>query len=870
VDEVRESDAGSVDGESPSKDAGSSRFEPPKEIARVPVVGVGASAGGLEAFTELLTHLPGDTGLALVLIQHLEPTHASDLAEILGRKASMPVVEAESGMRIEGDHVYVIAPNTELRVIGDAFSLSPRPSGRTPSLTVDIFLTSLAEQYGSQSIGVVLSGTGSDGTNGLASIKDADGITLVQDPDTARQRGMPASAVAAGVADAVLPIDGIARELVRLARHPYVRSVGQRQRDAFAPLEEQDERALQAITARVVQVRGLDLGHYKRATLLRRIERRMAAKRVDSMSEYVAILERDDKETAELLADVLVRVTSFFRNPEVFEALKSRVFPTMLDGKASDDAVRIWVPGCATGQEPYSIVMVLLEHFQAAGVDARIQVFASDLRETDLAIARRGVFPQGIFDEVGEERIRRFFTEVEDGYQVNKVLRDACIFAHHDVTRDPPFGRLDLLSCRNLLIYLDNVLQERLLRIFHYALVPDGTLVLGESEGVSSGPGLFARTEDKAIFRRLPGASPSFAFSEAHPSIARLAHGEPTSQSFKDARDREWIAAQQQLDDMLLHRYAPAAVLINDDLQIKQIRGNAGEYLRFRAGEASLDLASMVSPGFASAVTSAVSEVRDTQSVARREAVHPRAEGGHAAVDIVVIPIASPDARMHYAVLFNEGATVSRSPEELGAEPTEMEYLRQELDASTERLRILRTGRDEANESLRAAYEEIQSTNEELQSMNEELETAKEELQSTNEELTTLNDELQNRNVELARRNDDLDNLLSSASIAMLVLDANLTIRRYTAKAAGVFNLIPGDIGRRVTDIRWRIKVKDVAALLSSVIESGQVDEREVVDDSGSWFRMTTRPYRTSEGEIRGAVVTLVDTDMLRKPRAGE
>jgi len=835
------------------------------ETGRTPVVGVGASADGLEAFSELLTQLPSDSGLAIVLIQHLEPTHTSDLAQILGRKTSMPVLEVESGMRIQADHVYVIPPNTEMRVSGDILSLSPRPVSKTPSMTVDIFLTSLAQQYGSLSIGVILSGTASDGTKGLAAIKAQDGITLVQDPSTAGHRGMPASAMAAGVADAVLPIEGIARELVRLSKHPYVRQVEKRELETPRVLSAEEEQALEGIAARVRRSTGLDLTHYKRPTVLRRVERRMAMKHAASMSEYVGILDKDDDEVAELLADVLVRVTSFFRDPETFEALKTQVLPSIVEGRSGDAAVRVWVPGCATGQEAYSIAIVLLEALEEAGSDARIQVFASDLREKDLVFARRGIFPPEVASEVGEARLDRFFTEVEDGYQVSRAIREACVFARHDVTNDPPFGRLDLVSCRNLLIYLDNVLQKRLLGIFHYSLVQDGVLVLGESEGITSAPGLFRRTEHKGVFVRLPGSTPTFALGDFLPGAARLGAGAPTPESFKSTRDLEWNSAQRQLDEMLLDRYAPAAVLVDEQLHVKQIRGEAGEYLRHRPGDATLDLAGMVSPGFASAVTSAVAEVRATQRPARREAVRPRADGGHAAVDIVVVPVTSEDGPTYYAVLFNEGAAVSRAPGESGDEPTETEYLRQELDAATERLRILRDGRDAANESLRAANEEIQSSNEELQSMNEELETAKEELQSTNEELTTLNDELQARNAELGHRNDDLNNLLSSSSIAMLLLDADLRVRRYTAQGAGVFNLIPGDIGRRVTDIRWRLKVEDVDALLTSVIESGQTDEREVADDSGRWFRMTTKPYLTSENDVRGAVVTLIDIDVLHK-----
>jgi two-component system, chemotaxis family, CheB/CheR fusion protein len=835
------------------------------ENSGAPIVGIGASAGGLDAISELLEELPPAPGLALVVVQHLQPTHSSDLAAILGRKTSMPVVQVEQGMAVEPDHVYVIPPNVQMRMSGDVFALSPRPSGATPSLTVDMFLTSLAEQHGNRAIGVILSGSASDGTKGLAAIKAEDGITFVQDPESAAHKGMPESAIAAGVADAVLPIKEIARELVRLAEHPYIRRDEPSDAEGPPPLSKDDESALAEILARVRQSTGLDLSHYKRPTLLRRIGRRMAMKRAASMADYASLIGSEPEEAAELVADVLVRVTSFFRDPEVFEALKAEAFPSIVQSKSGDTAVRIWVPGCATGQEAYSIAMVLLEYLEASGSSAQVQIFASDLRENDLAFARRGVFPFEIAAEVTDERLARFFTQVEDGYQVNKTIRETCVFARHDVTKDPPFARLDLVSCRNLLIYLDGTLQRRLLGILHYALVPDGILMLGNSESAGAAPGLFRRTKGKGILVRLPGESHPLTFGDYSRDATRFRAEPPADASVKAERDREWSDAQRQLDAMLLDKYAPAALLVDENLKIRQIRGDAGKYLELRAGEATLDLAGMVSVGFASAVTSAIGEARDTGRPAHREAVSPQAGGGHIAVEILVIPVVTADLPLSYAVLFNEGAVVSRAGGEPGTEPTETQYLRQELEAASERLRILREGRDAAHESLQAANEEIQSSNEELQSMNEELETAKEELQSTNEELTTLNDELQARNVELAQRNDDLNNLLVSASIAMLVLDAELNIRRFTAQAAQTFNLIPGDIGRRITDIRWRLVVDDVGELLDSVVSSGQPLEREVVDDSGCWYRMTVKPYVTGRGGVAGAVVTLLDIDSLRR-----
>lgn len=838
---------------------------PADALRRVPIVGVGASAGGLEAFSGLLEKLPRAPGFAVVLIQHLQPTHASELAEILGHRSLMPVTQAEHGMRIEPDHAYVIPPNVEMRMSGDEFVLSPRPSGATPSLTVDVFLTSLAEQRGNQAIGVILSGSASDGTKGLAAIKAAGGITLAQDPESAAHRGMPQSAISADVVDAVLPVDEIARELVRLATHPYVRTVKDQPTDETPGLSTDDASALDGIITRVRRSTGLDLSHYKRPTLLRRLQRRMAAKRVANMTEYTLLLDSDPEEVTALLGDVLVRVTSFFRDPQTFEALKTEAFPSIMAHKPDDAPVRIWVPACATGQEAYSIAIVLLEYLETSGSDSQIQIFASDLREADLAVARRGVYPAPIGSELSEERLARYFTEVPDGYQIKKAIRELCIFARHDVTKDPPFARLDLVSCRNLLIYLEAPLQHNLLSIFHYALVPGGFLMLGDSEGAGSAPGLFKRTQHKTILARLPGDARHGAIENFLHRTSRLQPNAPLDTLVEGQRETEWANSQRQLDAMLLDKYAPAAVLVDDRLQIKQVRGDAGDFLRFRPGDATLDLHSMISIGLESAVSSGMAESRSSGRPAHRDAVRSRSGGGHTAVEIVVIPIVSDDQPMSYAILFNEGATVSLADGETGAEPTEAKYLRQELEAATERLRILREGRDAAHESLQAANEEIQSSNEELQSMNEELDTAKEELQSTNEELTTLNDELHSRNTELAQRNADLDNVLVSASIAMLVLDADLTIRHFTDQAAHAFNLIPSDVGRRVTDIRWNMVIDDVGALVDSVVQSGHPVEQEVPDESGRWFRMAIRPYLTNDRATAGAIVTLVDIDAMRQ-----
>lgn len=780
----------------------------------------------------------------------------------------MPVVQVTSDMPAEVDHVYVIPPNTLMRMSGTRFVLDPRPPGAQPSLTVDIFLKSLAEEYGSRAIGVVLSGTASDGTLGLRAIKAQGGIALVQEPETAEYTGMPESAIAAGVADIVASPQRLAHEIVHLASHPYVRE----EHEIPAPgqsktLSEGDDGLFKDIVSRVRDSGGLDLTHYKQPTIIRRIERRMAMNRLAGMAEYIELLDRDPEELPRLQEDVLVRVTSFFRDPLMFEALKTEFAPAIIERHRGDSApIRVWVPGCATGEEPYSIAIVLLESLRAAGVDCSIQVFASDLREQDLEFARRGIFPLQIEGDVSEERLARYFVQVEGGYRISKVVRQACVFARHDVTSDPPFARMDMISCRNLLIYLDTELQSELLRYYHYSLVPGGALMLGSAEGVSAAAALFEQTPSAGIFIRAQVETPTLRFGRPARASSRSKH-DATPDAFEEERSQEWGNAQRQLDDMLLDRYSPAAVLIDDHFRITQIRGDAGEYLHLSPGEATLDLGSMVTPGFAAAIRAAIDEVQATQKPARREAVRFQTGGAHIAVEIVALPVVVSGRPSSYAILFNESDAVSRRETKPGDVPAEITYLRQELEAAQERLRIIRYGRDTSMEELRAANEEIQSRNEELQSMNEELETAKEELQSTNEELATLNSELHARNDDLSRHVDDLDNLLSSASIPIILLDAEFRIRRFTAQAASVVGLTTSDVGRPISHIRSQLIRDGLEDEMREVVTSGEAYEEELTDGSGCWHQMSVRPFRSTSGEITGTVVTLSDIDARTRMR---
>lgn len=834
----------------------------PDESVIVPVVGVGASAGGLEAFARLLAELPANTGLAFVLVQHLEPTHESNLAEILQRRTKMPVAQVTDGMPMESDHVYVIPPDAQMRVSAGSFVLSPRPAGPTPSMAIDVFLESIAQEYRNRAIGVILSGAASDGTRGMAAIRGENGIGLVQDPSTAEYPSMPQSAINAGAADLVLGIADLAREIMRLSAHPYVRS----ESEAPARLETgsaPDAGDVTPILERLHEIYGLDLTHYKRPTMARRVERRMVMHHVDTAPDYLALIDADPDEAALLLRDVLVRVTSFFRDPEVFAALPTEVFPQIVGDGSDGRPVRVWVPGCATGQEAYSIVIELIEYLESVGSSRAIQVFASDLREDDLVIARRGVYPHEIESEMSPERLARFFNRVGHTYEVRKAVRDACVFARHDMTTDPPFARLDLVSCRNVLIYMDAVLQRRMLALFHYSLLTSGMLLLGTSEGIAAGAQLFSRGEGKGIFRRVPADSTLPALRIV--GTGRSFFGASAVRAGID-KQADVLAADSLtlLDDVLISRYSPATIVVDDELRILQLRGNAGDYLRPRPGTASLDLRSMASEGLCAVVESAVEEVTRTLAQARRPAVQLKTGSGTVVRDVVVIPLELESVHSMFAVLLEDR---SADDADGGAvlEGSEVDYLKQELKAALDKLQAHDSRRDAATEELRAANEEIQSSNEELQSVNEELETAKEELQSTNEELTTLNDELQTRNRALSANIDDLNNLLGSVRIPIVMLDTELRVRRYTDEAAGIFHLIPGDLGRPVTDIRLSLRMPDFDITVRKVLDTGSLFETEVADEDGVWYHLAIQPYRTADGAITGVVISLADIDALRK-----
>ena len=828
-----------------------------------PIVGIGASAGGLEAFSEVLRHLPSSTGMAYVFVQHLDPLHTSMLRDLLQRQTKMPVVEVMDGMQVEPDRVYVIPRNTQMTLSGGMLRLAPRQSAPVPNMPIDPFLRSLASDRGSKAIGVILSGNASDGTLGIRAIKAAGGITFAQTSESAKHDGMPRSAVSAGSVDFVLAPSEMAKELARLGQHPYIaRPVGsgnKEQGDGGRPTE-----TMLRILALLRTATGTDFTYYKRSTIGRRIHRRMALRRIGSLEGYLSKLRSEPAEIHALHEDMLINVTEFFRDPEVFEALKEVVFPKIVPERGRAGTVRIWVPGCATGEEVYSIAMSLLEYLEVRRPEVTIQLFGTDLSDTALEKARAGVYPRSVVQSVSSERLRRFFGKVNSNYRISKNIREMCIFARQDLVKDAPFSKLHLISCRNVLIYLGPMLQKRVMPVLHYALRPNGFLLLGKSETISTYSDLFAAADRKSnIYTRRAGP--------AHMMLRSPAEEVGSYQADEAALPADWTESemQREADRIVLGRYGPPGVVVDDGLNIVLFRGHTGPYLEPSTGAASLNIFKMAREGLATELRNAVIRARKTQAAVRVDGLRLRSNSTFLEFSIEVIPLRKLRTR-RFLILFHEGPAPA-APRKAAAKSTkkfsvsglekENAQLRQELAATKEYMQSIIEEQEASNEELRSANEEIQSSNEELQSTNEELETAKEELQSTNEEVNTVNEELQTRNQQLAQAMDDLNNLLANVNIPIVMLQTDLRIRRFTPISGRVLNLIPSDVGRPISDINLNLDIPNVDKTLAEVIETLTPKTLEVKDLGGRLYSLRIRPYRTEENKIDGVVMVLVDLD---------
>jgi two-component system CheB/CheR fusion protein len=833
------------------------------------VAAVGASAGGLEAFSSLLRAVPPDAPLAFVLVQHLARDQPSILPELLGNVTSMTVVAARDDRPIEPRHVYVIPPDARMTVSNGHLRVRPASPQREAEGTVDALFRSVAAEYRERAVGLVLSGGAHDGSAGIREIKAVGGLTMAQQPEQAAVDGMPRSAIATGTVDAVLSVEEMGEQLARLAKHPFFSRVDDAP-EAEAPA---DVSQLLQIFQLLRRASGIDFNSYKLPTLKRRIERRIAFHRLPGLDGYVEMLRRDPVELQRLQEELLIHVTSFFREPAAFVALEQLVLRPLLTRPREGATIRFWVPGCSTGEEAYSLAMVALELLDERAAAVSLQIFGTDVSEEAVEKARAGVYPADITAEVSPQRLRRFFTRSGGGYRISKEVRDHCVFARQDVTRDPPFSKLDLIVCRNLLIYLNQATQRKVLGIFHYALRPSGVLMLGGSESIGSRADLFATFAKKAQLYRKKGDGNRPELESTPPASPYTAAAPARKSAAKPLADRSPWDVQTDANRFLLDRYAPPAVIIDEDLRIVRSRGGTSPFLELPSGEVTVDILKMVRPELGYALRAAIQEARARGRPAGRQGLRFKVERRVRVVDLQVVPLGSGEARQ-LLVLFEERggapARAARAPVGKGskrrvAESSEVEH---ELAETRRQLQAIIDDTGAANEELQSANEEILSSNEELQSTNEELDTAKEELQSTNEELTTLNDELRGRNEELAIVNSDLSNLLASVQIPIVMVTRDLRIRRITPAAEKVLNVIPSDIGRPIGHLKLNFVLHDLESLIGETIDSVSIREREVEGLDGKMFSLQIRPYKTIDNRIDGAVMILFDLSSVEEQAA--
>ncbi len=829
----------------------------------VRVAGIGASAGGLEALSNLLDALPDEPGAALVVVQHMAPQHESILPELLSRHSRIPVMRAEDRVRVQPDQVYVIPPGVDMTISQGHLGLFERPEGTNRQFVIDRFFVSLAQDLGERAIGVVLSGVGSDGTAGLATIKSAGGVTMAQDPSSAGFDGMPRSAIDADAADIVAEPAQIAAEIARLAR---LGPPGPEDADRTA-VEAPSDDSMRSILASLHRAFNVDFTGYKEGTLKRRIERRMILQRVDSREEYAQLVARDPHELEELYHDVLVMVTGFFREPRSYEALAQTVIPRIVEWCEGEEAeLRLWVPGCASGEEPYSLAMLIAEALHGRRRRPRVKILATDINERELAKARSGLYSDERVAPLSSELRERYLTSADGVHRVVDQLRDMCVFSHHDVTRDPPFSRLHLVVCRNLLIYLGQALQERVLSLFHYALVPGGFLALGISESVGDSDDLFETLDqNNRIYAKQGSASNQIRFL---PPVAPGQRREPLVERPEAADvDVAYPDPLRQAADALLSGFTPPAVVVDAGLAIVQFFGDTEPFLEHALGRASLNLMAMAREGLEAPLRELVERARAEQSAQAERGAAVHTQAGVRFVDLQALPLAGAPDEDYVLVIFHEAVERGRAaaPEPSADERREIDALRRERAATKSYVQTLLRQKDRINEELRVANEEAQSTNEELQSINEELETAKEEVQSTNEELRTVNEELELRNRELTAAYDDLRNLLESMSVPTIIVDRDLAIRRSTPGTERFLPVVESDIGRPITDLANRLSLSDLGELLESVMQDNGTLQREVRDENGRWFELRVRPFQDRDGRNDGAVLTFVDiTDLHR------
>ena len=832
------------------------------------IVGIGASAGGLEAFEQFFRNVSPESGMAFVLASHLDPDHDSLLTEILQRATTMPVVEAQDQVNVAPNCVYVLPPNREMAIFHGALQLSEPEMPRGQRMVIDSFLRSLADDQGEKAIGIILSGTGTDGTLGLRAIQGAGGITLVQEPSTAKYDGMPVSAIQAGYATYTLPVEKMPEQLLSNTRQLNVQNEKPQPEPTAA-------NGLSRILMLLRSGTGNDFSLYKKSTIGRRIERRMSQHNIEDIEVYARYLKEHPAEVHLLFKELLINVTSFFRDAEAFAAMKDEVLPLLLKDKPENYVFRVWVAGCATGEEAYSIAMLLREHMDETGREFKTQIYSTDLDDDAIATARAGFYPPNIAQDVTPERMRRYFTKEDAGYRVKKEIREMVVFATQNIIKDPPFTKLDLLSCRNLMIYLEPELQNRVIPAFHYALKPGGVLFLSPSESIGNHVELFSPLNRKwKFYQTTPSISSTRVVMSSGLSWTKDNPSKGSEEVTTKIKETDFAEVTRRA---LLQSYAPASVVTNIKGDILFVHGDTGKYLRPAPGQAGFNVIEMAREGLQLELRTAIQTATEQNIPTLNREVSFGSNGDILRVSFSVRPLPFTDAAQGLLLVsfqevaetkperavdksaLNKGKAANGKRPEVSVEQHRIEELERDLSYTKENLHATIEEQQASNEELKSTNEEMQSTNEELQSTNEELETSKEELQSVNEELVTVNAELQNKIEQLAGMQNDMKNLLDNVNVGTIFLNDTLGIKRFTREAVRVFRLVASDVGRPLSDIKSNIKDDDLLADAQAVLDSLVPREREVFTNGGEWYLARTQPYRTLDNVIDGVVLTFTD-----------
>jgi two-component system CheB/CheR fusion protein len=827
------------------------------------IAGIGASAGALEALEAFFEDVPEDSGIAFIVVVHLSPDHSSNLPDLIGRRTSLPTAHAEDGEEVELDRIYVIPPDTELALMSGTLQLMPRTKEQ-PWLPIDSFFRTLAADAAERAIGVILSGTGTDGSLGLQAIKGQLGLTMAQSPESAAFPGMPQAAIDNGVVDYTGNPKALATELLDYASH-YTR-----RRQNEDRLEEQFDRQMSKIFVILRQQVGHDFSAYKQSTIQRRLKRRLDVHKIDRLEEYVRYLQGTPREVELLFRDLIIGVTGFFREPEAFEALQKTVLPELVKNRDAEEPVRVWVPGCASGEEAYSIAIVMREFLEDRRISMPVNIFATDIDEDAIERARRGLFPAAVQQDVGERRTKRFFTRNGDNLEVVQSVRNMLVFSTQDVIKDPPFTRLDMLSCRNLMIYLKPEVQQKLIPLFHYSLKPQGYLLLGTSETIGNYPDLFSSvTGDARIYRSKPSDAGVYARTGVEFPVG-AGDRRRTGQGLR--RHPSTAQTERLLQRHLLAEHTPPAVFVNRKREIVYVHGRTGRYFELAAGMARMDVVEMAKGAISLPLSQALRDCFRTDEPVERSGIRLEEDGDASVVHLRVEPVTKEeDGPELFAIIMHEEPLVEaeQSGYQSGADEAggpsgpdkdaQVQRLETELQATRERLQTTVEELETTNEELKSSLEEYQSTNEELQSSNEELESSKEEMQSLNEELTTVNNELQTKNEELQRSNAEMRNFLDSLDIPILFLDNQLRIKRFTESVTDLISVIDTDTNRHVGQITHNLEYDEFIDDMDKVVRRARAKERDIRTRDGAPYRVRMSPYKNIDNVLEGVLVSFIE-----------